>query len=135
MKMLFKNQILKFISDPLVKFLLISYIVWSFLCSIPAMLEFSFLKSQEKPITLLNKYKNQNGKYPDSFDKFSHSNSGLKYEYFLENNGEDFVIQITKYDTVYSYCTNSQSEKCKQTDLRGITCSKRGKWLRTDLPD
>ena len=62
MKMLFKNKILKFISDPLVKFLLISYIVWSFLCSIPAMLEFSFLKSQEKPITLLNKYKNQNGK-------------------------------------------------------------------------
>ncbi len=135
MKTLFKNKILKFISDPIVKFLLISYIVWSFLCSIPASLEFIFLKSQEKSIKLLNNYKNQSGKYPDSFNKFNYGNSNLKYEYFPENNGNDFVIQITKYDTVYSYCTNSQSEKCRQAELPGVTYSIKGRWLRTDFPD
>lgn len=135
MKTLFKNKILKFISDPIVKFLLISYIVWSFLCSIPASLEFIFLKSQEKSIKLLNNYKNQSGKYPDSFNKFNYGNSNLKYEYFPENNGDDFVIQITKYDTVYSYCTNSQSEKCRQAELPGVTYSIKGRWLRTDFPD
>lgn len=97
----------------------------------PSVKEKIFLHNQSKIISALDKYKQDNNRYPKTLSEIpSIKIPENKFVYQTENGGQDFWLEIYASGAAYGFCSDPVSTKCAASQDVRVNSSQKGHWVK-----